>query len=51
VPATLLRDDAKVVIDERMLDALPERFGENRVCAVEIARLERSDACRDLCLR
>src|SRR6266850_312519 len=49
VLAAQLRDDAEVVIDERMLDFLPQGVGEDLLSGIQIAGFERLDACGDFC--
>ena len=49
VLAAQLRDDAEVVIDEWMLDSLPQGVGEDLLSGIQIAGFERLDACGDFC--
>jgi len=49
VLAAELGDDAEVVIDERMLDSLPQGIGEDLLSGIQIAGPERLNGCGDFC--
>src|SRR5712664_4558837 len=49
VLAAELGDDAEVVVDERMLDSLPQGIGEDLLSGIQITGFESLDACGDFC--